>query len=75
VSVWSPTPPCALFTRLPSPRLKLCSAPRSLRLASSDQSTYTVPFCASPPALTSSHVPGLRRLPVGATALSFVTVK
>jgi hypothetical protein len=56
-SVWFLTLPCVLSTRLPSPRLGLCSAPRSLRLASSEQSTYTVPFCTSSLALASSNLP------------------
>lgn len=74
VSVWSPTPPCALLTRLPPPRLGLCSAPRFLRLASSDQSTYTVPFFVHrhlhlpvlecPMKGCYEVAPGLRRLPV-----------
>jgi hypothetical protein len=74
-SVWFPTLPCALFTRLPPPRLGLHSAPRSLRSASSKRSTRTVPFRASSPALASSHLPCSGRLPVGATALCFVTVR
>jgi hypothetical protein len=41
--VWFPVLPCAFFTRLPPPWLALCPAPRSLRLASSEQSTYTAP--------------------------------
>lgn len=63
-SVWFLTLPCVFFTRLPPPRLNLCPAPRSLRPASSEQSTYTVPFCTSSPVLASSNLPCSGRLPV-----------
>jgi len=74
-SVWYPTLPCALSTRLPPPWLGLLSAPRSLRRASSERGTYTVPFRTSPPVLASSYLPCSGRLSVDATALSFVTVR
>ena len=62
--VWLSVLPCALFTRLPPPWLALCSAPRSLRYASSEQSTYTAPLRTSSPALASSYLPCSGRLPV-----------
>jgi hypothetical protein len=73
--VWFSVLPCVLSTRLPPPRLGLCSAPRSLRSASSEQSTYTAPLRTSSPVLASSCLPCSGRLPVGATALFFVTVR
>lgn len=63
-SVWSPSLPCALSTRLPPPRLAPRSAPRFLRPASSERSTYTVPLSCIV-TYTCKFLPSLLRAPSG----------